>query len=273
MNYLILTEGKRPEYRIFSKILEKYGFTVNKQSIKILDYEDINIDKIEISELTEGKNYALIAQAPRNRLGDLLRYYKKKNYDINKVFRKEYNFFNYVFLIFDVDHTSNEDLEEIFNYHNDEGSDGLLLISSPCIEILSEPDRKEVLKENHLETYKHRINTELSLKYHMGAGEYIIKNFEELCLKFLEKNYNDFKSKNIMEHPSLVIKLVNDNNFRSVENVEYRYFTTVIYVLIAHIFGLTKEIDNYELVYEFFKNHIWWLIYNAKHTEKTFSLN
>ena len=35
--------------------------------------------------------------------------------------------------------------------------------------------------------------------------------------------------------------------------VIYRYFSTVVYVAIAYTNGLTREIDNYENVYSFFK--------------------
>ena len=47
-------------------------------------------------------------------------------------------------------------------------------------------------------------------------------------------------------------------NIRGIEGninyrVVYRYFTTVIYVCIAYIKGLTREIDNYNIVKDFFE--------------------
>lgn len=89
--------------------------------------------------------------------------------------------------------------------------------------------------------------------------EYIQRNFESLALKFLDYNQHEFDSNNVMEHPSLVIDKINKLNERKnwTENGEkmsecrYRYYTTVIYVLLAFVFGLTIEIDNYSKVRDF----------------------
>ena len=59
-----------------------------------------------------------------------------------------------------------------------------------------------------------------------------------------------------MEHPFLVINKINEDNERSEETVNYRYFTTVIYVCISFALGLTEKINNYQTVYNFFKNKI-----------------
>ena len=65
-----------------------------------------------------------------------------------------------------------------------------------------------------------------------------------------------------MEHPRLVVDKINKMNDRInyknekgkiITECFYRYFTTVIYVFIAYINGLTIQIDNYDIVYNFFK--------------------
>lgn len=56
-----------------------------------------------------------------------------------------------------------------------------------------------------------------------------------------------------MEHPRLIIEMINRHNIRTDSYVKYRYFTTVLYVVIANIFGLTKEIENYEVVERFLR--------------------
>lgn len=75
----------------------------------------------------------------------------------------------------------------------------------------------------------------------------------------LHLNYNEFNEPNIMEHPSLIIKSIAKNervNYPKEHKVEsyviYRYFTTVVYVFIAYINGLTSKIDNYGIVREYF---------------------
>ena len=50
--------------------------------------------------------------------------------------------------------------------------------------------------------------------------------------------------------------LVNELNTRSEEEVLYRYFTTVVYVLIACIFGFNAEIDSYQRLRDFLLSHI-----------------
>lgn len=77
-------------------------------------------------------------------------------------------------------------------------------------------------------------------------------------LYFLEKNRAEFNETNIMEHPQLIVAKINCLNERvnlpnkSDSYVIYRYFSTVVYVAIASSLGLTREIDNYEIVKSFF---------------------
>lgn len=245
MKCLILTEGSIDEINIFYKIFEKYGLKAIKSG-KIEDY-----DTITYANPLNDEYDVLIAQAPRNRLRDLLKLYYKENRDFDKMFSKTNNFFNGTFLVFDVDHTSNDDLSKMFSIHNDETTNGLLLVSSPCLEILSEPDRTIELKTDHLRTYKAERNVFMEKEHKTNTINYIIDHFEELSIKFLDKNYKDFKCDNIMLHPSLVINEINKNNIRTDEEVIYRYFTTVVYVILAYVFGKTKEISNYKIVREF----------------------
>ena len=63
-----------------------------------------------------------------------------------------------------------------------------------------------------------------------------------------------------MEHPEYVLQQINLLNDRTYINddfqpVLYRYFTTTLYVCIAYILGLTKEIDNSIIVENFFLSH------------------
>lgn len=254
MNYLILTEGKEMEPDIISEVLKKYGFNiVIKDQMK--EYDDIEVN---VNELSNSKNNIVIVQAFKNRLSDLLKTYRKDNVDLDMLYGKNASYFAGIFLLFDVDHTSKEDLIEISNIHNDETDKGLLLLSSPCIEIMVEPKRSEIIRVSHLKEYKHYINQYVNdgLKYGSSAKQYIIDNFEELALAFLEKNVKEFNSYNIMEHPMLIVKKINELNERTEELVVYRYFTTVIYVVLAYICGFTKEIDNYQIVKDFLMKNI-----------------
>lgn len=182
---------------------------------------------------------------------------------IEKLFHYPTYHFSGIFLIYDVDHNDNEDVEMMFNKFNNE-SDGLLLLNSPCLEVLADLDidKKRELRFGHLTEYKTKLN-----KYHNANGDnssinYIANNFDEIMLRFLKMNKNEFGENNIMEHPRLIKDKINSDNervnFLNQEDsyVIFRYFSTVIYVAIAYANKLTNEIDNYEIVHAFFESKV-----------------
>jgi len=249
MNYLFVTEGEVTEPHILEKILENFGFSVTIKT-KQDRYEDIIFTE---TELSNGKNNVVIAVAPKNRIHDALLAYERENVDLHKLFG-DGELFNGIYIIYDVDHTSVDDLNKAFSIHNDESDVGLLLVSSPCIEVLTDLNRTNELniKESFRE-YKKERNLALQAKEHCNSEEYMVKNFNDIVLYFLDLNKNEFNETNIMEHPKLVIDKINKENIRTNKACTFRYFTTVLYVAIAHMLGLTKEIDNYEKVRDFFK--------------------
>lgn len=162
-------------------------------------------------------------------------------------------------MVYDVDHTSKEALAQMLCKFNDETS-GLLVLSSPCIEILSEPNRVFEIKVDHLEQYKTERKKWVQDNFSDSVEHYIINNFEDLVLAFLAKNCEESGSNNVMEHPEFVLKQINTFNERTYiskdfQPVLYRYFTTTLYVCIAYILGLTKEVENGRKVANFFLSH------------------
>ena len=80
-----------------------------------------------------------------------------------------------------------------------------------------------------------------------------------MALYYLKKNCDETGSKNVMEHPHLLLPKINELNDRTYINddyipVVYRYFTTTVYVCIAYIKGLTKQIENSDEVINFFES-------------------
>ena len=248
-NILLIVEGSVYEQNLFGDIFSKYGFNTIVSNQK-MDVEGVG--QFEKFEYRLDKSNVVIIQGPRNRIHDFLKLFNEQEMSIEKAY--SYAFFSGIFLIYDVDHNDCDDVELMHKRFSDE-STGMLLLSSPCIEVIADYDRnRKESKYNHLKEYKSDIN-----KHYNGAtNDFIKNNFNELMLYFLEKNYNDFKEANIMEHPGLIVKsinLLNDRfNFTNTEEsyVVYRYFSTVVYVAIAYANGLTKEIDNYEAVSLFF---------------------
>lgn len=252
-NVLLIVEGKVSEQNIFHGVFSKYGFNVVVCE-KPLTIE--NIGQFEKIEYKLNNNNIVIIQGPRNRIHDFLLLFNENEMSIEKIFEYPYAFFTGIFLIYDVDHNDNDDIEKMYKKFSDE-STGMLLLSSPCIEVIADYNRnREVEKYSHLSEYKTDINN-----YYQGlTEEHIINNFEELMLYFLDKNQKELKSNNIMEHPSLIVEKINNFNERvnfkdkDKSYVIYRYFSTVVYTAIAYANGLTKEINNYSILRKFLLN-------------------
>lgn len=258
-DFLIITEGARTEPTILESVLSKYGFNVVRKSQMKVNEEVQKFDLGVTRLLDDKKDTVYIAQGPKNRIRDFLLLIDKDREDIERYFLQLSNNFAGIFLIYDVDHTLKEDLEKMFVKFQDETS-GLLIISSPCIEILSEPDRVEEINVGHLSEYKSERIAWVQNKTNNSVENYIINNFEDLILAFLRQNTKESGSNNVMEHPEFVLQQINLLNERTYINqdlqpVLYRYFTTTLYVCIAYILGLTKEVDNSKIVEDFFLNH------------------
>lgn len=247
--FLFLVEGQETEPDIIGTVFERYGFNSVKANRQTID----GSIEFNISELSDNKDNIVIAQAYNNRLEDVLKKYQDRYCDLGKLFSKDESLFAGIFLIFDVDHTSMDSLNELFGKFNNE-SDGLLLVNSPCIEVLSEPDRvQELIIREHFKEYKKERRSKINEQYHCTITKYICDHFEENVVKFLTQNYEEFNENNISLHPQLVIEQINLKNERNADgSAIIRYFTTVIYVAIAFVKGLLKQENNYPLVLAFF---------------------
>lgn len=255
-NYLIIVEGEKTEKDILEAVFQKYNFEVNRCGKMNLSIGDSHAKYSFDSDLFESqKEKIILVQGERNRLSDWLKLINECEFDYSAAFREYVDGFAGVFVLFDLDHNSNDVIDKMMQKFNSETDIGLLLLSSPCIEVMSDHEHTEI-RVNHLKEYKARCNNRSHNDHAMSAKEYIIKNFEQIAVNYLEENTHDFKEKNVMEHPKLVASKINQMNIRDWdENGEQyvlcRYFTTVVYVCVAYIMGLTKEIENSETVKQF----------------------
>lgn len=252
-NILLLTEGQVDEQDIFSGVFNHYGITAIPSRKRIID---LDLGEFVESKLSADKLNVSIIQGPRNRIHDFLKFLKDECVDVERLFGYKYAFFQKIFLLYDVDHNDCDDISDMISLFQDEAT-GMLLLSSPCIEVLADFDRdRRELKCHHLKEYKAEIN-----KHYNGLTKrYIVDHIDEILLYFLKKNYEDFQESNIMEHPRLIGEKTNELNIRfnscgeKGSFVVYRYFSTVVYVAIASALSLTTEIDNYETVKSFFES-------------------
>lgn len=248
-NFLLIVEGIKTEPTIFETIFTDLGYRV------IIEGERLNLSSEfkDLAKKTLGtkKDNVVIIQGPKNRINELITLFEDSTNDINRIFDDFKVLFSGIFWIYDVDHTSNESLIKMLNRYQSE-TEGMLLVSSPCIEVLAIPNFNEEVILEHLKQFKTIANILCEKNFKCNAREHIIKNFYNLAVIVLDKNVNDFNEENILEHPNLVINKINKENKRTSKTVVYRYYTTVIYVAVAYILGLTKEINNYKVVRRYF---------------------
>ena len=251
---LLIVEGKRTEPSIFGDVFRRYGFNC-RISDKKLDVDGIGqFHEYRYNE--NDRSEVVIVEGPRSRIHGFLKFLSEQPVFLERALSFDVNHFQKIFLLYDVDHNDCDDVIKMSSKFDDESS-GMLLLSSPCIEVLGDYNRdREPEKFCHLSEYKKDINA-----HRNGLTlEYIKDNFESIMLHFLAKNRTDFDEPNIMEHPRLIVDWINRLNERvnlSDEErsyVLYRYYSTVVYVAIASAKSLTKEIDNYELVKSFFES-------------------
>lgn len=248
-NFLLIVEGKKTEPTIFETIFRDLGYSVIKEDKKLSLSSEFS--DLKSKTLQSTKDNIVIVQGPKNRIDELITFFEDNSNDIQRIFTNLKITFSGVFWIYDVNHTSSENLTKMFNMYQSEDT-GMLLVSSPCIEVMAVPNFNEELILEHLKQYKAIVNTFCELNYKCHAKEYIIKKFYKLAVEILDKNVKEFNEENILEHPRLIITKINKENYRTLTTVIYRYYTTVVYVAVAFVLGLTKEINNYQIVRRYF---------------------
>lgn len=256
---LLVVEGEKDEKTILGEILTLYGFVKEEKEKDVLIWGQDN--ECDTFIFKKDKSEVVIVEGPRNRIKDFLKYLEEQDVDFENFTTFDKRHFNATFLIYDVDHNEDEHINKMIERFSDESS-GLLLLNCPCLETISGVHHLIHNKKLfHLKEYKKRLNTHLEEHHKCHSKQFIVKHFNKLALEFLDKNVRELGCTNINEHPRLIIEYINKHNIRfntSDKNecyVVYRYFTTVIYVMIAYLRGLTVQIDHYDTVRNFFLRH------------------
>ena len=137
-NILLIVEGSVSEQNVFGDVFTKYGFsvTISKEKMNVED-----VGQFECFQYSLNENNVVIIQGPRNRIHDFLKLYDSNEMEIERAFSYSYAFFQGIFLIYDVDHNDEEDVTAMFNKFQDE-STGMLLLSSPCLEVVGDYNRE-----------------------------------------------------------------------------------------------------------------------------------
>lgn len=255
--FLFIVEGEKTEKNILIDILTMYGFKpinikdkLNLKSFNFTNYCFTDDDETDC---------VYIVQGPKNRISELLNDYNSKSDDIDKFFFNVNQNFAGIFIIYDADHNEANQLNKFYEIFNDETDQGILLLSTPCIEVLGDEEQDE-FRCLKFRDYKAKLNTYHHNKDKCNVEDYIKQRFNELLIHFIKKNTSEFNETNIMMHPQEIIKHHNKTNViyseKEGKQSTIRYYSTVIYVAIAYMLGLTREIDNSQVVLRHFENII-----------------
>ncbi len=250
----------------FSSFLEKYGFKKEiEDKFCIKNGNDELLLNRTVLKRTGDNDIVIIAQSPQSRIHGFLKSYDKNKDSLDQLFRysSDRDEFAGIFLVFDLDHNDVDDCSRMIDLFSDEAS-GLLLLSSPCVEVLIDLECSTRTNERYerLGKYKAKVNSLLEKIEKKKASDYLKERFEERAIYFLDKNVSDFGSMNVMEHPRMIVEKSNLLNIcHNGKSDDEKYviinlFTTVLYVFVAYIMGATREIENYETVRKLFSDMI-----------------
>lgn len=254
-NYLIIVEGAKTEQSIFEYVLPQYDLNV------VINKEKLNNDcDFTKTTFSNDKENVIVIEGPKNRIKDVL-HCTETNTDINRLFEESTIFFAGIFLVYDVDHNDNEILDAAYQKFNNT-SDGLLILNVPCVEVLAEYDFERIFESNEISNYKSILNDYYSKKQGVNAIDYVKQYFNFIMINFLEKNFQEFYEFNsewevedVSLHPFFLKEMHSRHNeIYSNSFVRFRYFATVLYVIIANIKGFFRNSNNYQIVLEYFKN-------------------
>ena len=248
-NYLIVVEGEKIEIGLI-----KYIFSVALPTYRVEStvYKGTKTTKFVDANCED--NVIYVIKPKRNRLSNVVQDIKTNGDDIfafNVYFSEEIDsdFFAKKFLIFDADYTSNIDIEIALNHFNDEYSNGLLVLSLPCIEALSDDINNSYaidLDKRISETYKPAIKKyirKISQTCQLyGYERYLCRNSFKLMDKCLRKNIlfcnND---KQFMDH-HLYLDKKSLPYIRKNKRI-YPLITSFLYIVVGSILDFDQK-DN-----------------------------
>lgn len=261
-NYLIIVEGSKTEQSIFEFVLRQYDLDVVVYPTPLSFNGDFK--KIQFSNEKEN---VFVIQGPKNRLKDLIFSKNKDDIEIssesiNRLFFEPNVYFAGIFIVYDSDHNSIDEIEAAYKKFSNM-SDGLLVLSVPCIESIAGYDFNRKYESNSFIGYKNELNQYYDSKFSQNTMEYIQCNFNKLMLENLIRNIKTFKKENstwevndITLHPLYMLKIHKSKNLCTgtcEENyhVIINYFATIMYTIICYIKGFAKEIDNFKLLKDY----------------------
>ena len=255
--YLAIVEGEDMEPEILEYALSTYyGFNVLRADNRLSSLP-LGFKKTLIYD---GNDEFYIVQGRRNRIKELLKETLEETHSsIERAFSNE-NFAG-IFLVYDVDHNSNEEIEEARGRFNNI-SDGLLTLSVPCVECVLEKDFKPYVSSSY-KGYKTAKNEWCTEQAGVSSKEFIKYEFNRLMIENLLRNKKVFAKESLPEpndvslHGEYSLDLNARYNIRTGRSekdyrVEISYYASVLYLILLHVKGHARYSDSFDSLLAFF---------------------
>jgi len=259
--YLAIVEGKSMECEVLEYGLSTYGFQVNDNLIKDYKLDDYS-NMFTVKCLENRDKQFVILQSNQSRIKDFINTIDKDSSDISRLLVG--NEFVSIFLIFDIDHNTKEEIEASF-YKFNEPSTGLLILSSPCFEVIAPCSNDKQYEGISFKKFKTSKSTYYSDNYHISTKDYIKYSFNELLIHHLKNNKDKYDIEGFQEvndvtyHPEYIIILSNKYNIREGSDelsykVNYTYFSSILYVVLLYLFDFARYTNSYTKLLDFLIN-------------------
>ncbi len=248
-NYLFLVEGEVFEFQLLEECYGRFGFVQQGNSIKKQTIIDGKKVLFEQEFLFLGDKRITIMKNIQPRLYVFLKNFQTNRDNIENLLDDSYVSYSGIFYINDVDHTTGAELWSLYSLLPTP-ENGLLLPSNPCIEAIGDTYNFTCHVEQHVREYKKLLDYCFSSdpkagkerNYHADLCINIISHLKRLLIK----NTETFQDQNVLDHPGLFVERVSTTNSGDPDrtNLYFDYLSTVLYVSIAYVFGITKREEN-----------------------------
>ncbi len=224
-NILCVVEGEVTEIEIFKSLFMQLGYEIVSRT-KNGNFQHIVYDD------NKSRLYLVPGKHPQvtSELANL------ENIDIHKLYCINEKYVAYTFIVYDFDSAKgNYLLDKYKNKFNSE-DEGLLIVSSPCIESIVDTRTSSRDYNDKPSKYKDDVLTlnNIVLDNNSNIIDYINKNIFDLLIKQLEYNASTFETKDIFEHINCAYKKAEDNNVDiNTGNYDYKAIFTLLYVIVA----------------------------------------
>lgn len=261
-NCLIIVEGQDLELDLLEDMFKRLfpGCDIKK----FINGVKIDSDNIEV--FSSEHNIRFILVKPKHNTLSLILKDIAKQPDIVMPYRIfideeliDYQF-RYIFYLFDIDHTSKEELLDAFNLFNDECDRGLLLISSPSIEAMSDFSNNSftISKQNNekiKKTYKPSVQKQIQRISKCKTKTFIKNNIFTLLRHCLHRNKNIFNTVDLFEPLSSFFSGSADiTPYYDTEKHYYPIVISFIYLLVAILLDVILEQNPLEKLDIFLKD-------------------